>query len=87
MDNKEMNLKINATVNMKKLREYLQAQSDEESGLESSGGLTPTDLSQAWDEFQGLLPDEPWVNFMSEIINLMYEVHTEFEEQEREDDY
>jgi hypothetical protein len=78
MKNKPNTIKINITVDLDEVKKYVKEYADE-NGLESSGGYSPRDLDQAWDEMQGFLPDSiaPLTTVFGQIIQLLEEVHDE----------
>ena len=79
MKNKKNQITLNITIDLDEIKKYVKEYADDETGLESSGGLNPTDLARAWDEMDIYLPDSisPLTNAFTEIINLLVDIHNE----------
>ena len=80
--------KVIITVDFDAIRAYALKESKDNGGLESSSGMTPENLDEAWDGLRNTLPEseKDFVDVMSEIVNILGQAHGKYAEGDYDDD-
>lgn len=62
---------VSITVDLDKIAEFAQKVSQDNGGLESSSGVTPSEFEYAWSNMRGCINSPELVKLVQQVINIL----------------